>query len=117
MAVWRYEKKRQSRDGFKDARPRTTVKGDFPLKVRTTILTVISIILCSSLTAWGTQSSDNKANVDYATLMKQGGAEYRSGHFAAAEKLYLAALRNLDRADERERAFTLTELGAIYVNR
>jgi tetratricopeptide (TPR) repeat protein len=92
------------------------VKGDLPLKVRTTILTVILIILCPGLTAWGAQSPDDKTNVDYATLMNQGGAEYRSGHFAAAEKLYLAALRTLDAANERERAGTLTELGAVYVN-
>jgi tetratricopeptide (TPR) repeat protein len=79
-------------------------------------MSVILITWYPSLTARGGQD-DIKPDVDYATLMKQGRAEYGRGHFAAAEKLYLASLRTLDPAHERERAGTLTELGAVYVNK
>src|SRR5215471_9608073 len=51
----------------------------------------------------------------YPALVRQGRAEYGTGHFAVAEKLFSEALSQLHPGDERERASILTELGATYI--
>src|SRR5215831_16301267 len=51
---------------------------------------------------------------DYPTLLRQGRAEYSNGKFAAAERLFLEALSQLNPADQLERARTLGDLSAAY---
>ena len=51
---------------------------------------------------------------DYLTVLRQGRAEFRSGHFASAEKLLIDALAKLDARNETLRANTLGNLGDVY---
>jgi len=53
---------------------------------------------------------------DLPALLQRARAEYRSGHFPAAETFFLAALRTMEHSDPAERAATLTALGDVYLN-
>src|ERR1700730_9264718 len=55
-------------------------------------------------------------NPDLPALLQRARAEYRSGHFPAAEAFYLDALRSIEPSDPAERAETLTALGGVYLN-
>jgi tetratricopeptide (TPR) repeat protein len=56
------------------------------------------------------------ATANYSELVQQARAEYGSGHFAASEKLFAAALQTLQPGDQEQRAATLAELGEVYVS-
>jgi tetratricopeptide (TPR) repeat protein len=49
-----------------------------------------------------------------STLVQQGHSEYRNGHFAAAERLFVDALGQLSQSDKRVRAKVLGDLGNVY---
>jgi tetratricopeptide (TPR) repeat protein len=55
-------------------------------------------------------------NSDYLHLVQQGRAEYGSGHLAASERFFLAALDMLQATDQIQRAATLADLGDVYVS-
>jgi tetratricopeptide (TPR) repeat protein len=75
---------------------------------------VLSVVLLYCFQA-GTTAAPSE-NLDYASLIERGRVASRNGHFAASEAAFLAALRILDRADEMQRASTLSELGDVYAN-
>jgi Flp pilus assembly protein TadD len=50
----------------------------------------------------------------FLSAMREGRAEYDSGHFASAERLFAEALAQLGERDESQRAMTLADLGAAY---
>src|SRR5437016_2716919 len=52
----------------------------------------------------------------YLTLLRQGRAEYRSGHFASAETLLTDALAKLGGSNETLRANMLGNLGDVYAS-
>jgi tetratricopeptide (TPR) repeat protein len=55
-------------------------------------------------------------NSDYLHLVQQGRAEYNSGHLAASERFFLAALNMLQVGDQAQRAAMLADLGDVYVS-
>ncbi len=48
------------------------------------------------------------------SLLKQGNAQYRSGHYAEAERSLVDALGRIDETDESLRAKVLADLGDVY---
>src|SRR5215471_13932637 len=50
----------------------------------------------------------------FLSAMREGHAEYDSGHFASAERLFAEALVQLGERDESQRAVALADLGAAY---
>jgi len=71
------------------------------------------ILLCSIISPANAAPIQNE---DRLNLLLQGRAEYRSGHYEAAETFFIAALRSIQRTDERQYAATLVELGDVYLN-
>jgi len=54
-------------------------------------------------------------NPDYPNLVQEARREYLNGQFRNSEKLFLDALRSLDKSNQDERAMLLAELGNVYV--
>ena len=55
-------------------------------------------------------------NSGYLQLVQEARANYQSGHFAASERCFVAAIQMLKPGNEIERAARLAELGDVYVS-
>jgi tetratricopeptide (TPR) repeat protein len=75
--------------------------------------TLFFIALCLVLTRHADAEAQSQ---DSMRLIQEGRREYLEGQYANAEKLFLNALRVLDRNDENQRALVLAELGDTYLS-
>src|SRR5690348_9615646 len=65
--------------------------------------------------AWtGNSVARPGVNPDYLNSVQQGWANYRAGHYHAAEGSFLAALNAIEPDHYPERAETLAVLGNVY---
>jgi tetratricopeptide (TPR) repeat protein len=71
----------------------------------------VALYLAIVLAFW-TQAESSLPSV--LSLMKQGQAEFRSGHYAEAERSLVDALGRIGETDEQSRAEVLGDLGDVY---
>lgn len=70
------------------------------------------LLCCVALT--GNSIARAGSNLDYLNSVQQGWADYRAGHYRAAEGSFAAALNALEPNHYPERAETLAVLGNVY---
>jgi tetratricopeptide (TPR) repeat protein len=75
--------------------------------------TFCSLLLCC-VALPGNSVARAGGNPDYLNSVQQGWADYRAGHYRAAEGSFVAALNELKPDHYRERAETLAVLGNVY---
>src|SRR5262245_52162130 len=72
----------------------------------------VTLYIAVVLAIW--MQTDKTAPSQAWALVQQGQSEYLSGHFAAAEHLFMDALGKLPLSDERLHAKVLADLGNVY---